>query len=136
MRSISMVFFVASALLFVESNVVFAESKLIAAPFVRILTNPAEFIDKRVRVVGYLTFSPSLALYLTRDHAEFHDVESSVPVHDGSKDGSLTSSSCLNHYVQLTGTVRKRSDIKVELVDVEKVLRLDEPSICWARGQK
>lgn len=100
---------------------------------VKLLTDPQEFAGRHVQVTGYLQNKPTLRLFLSKDHGTARDIQSSVIVSDDSPGGTLTQSSCLNEYVQITGTFDKLMDAAWAIVKVEDVMDVETVETCWKR---
>lgn len=101
-------------------------------PLVGLLTNPERFDGSLVRAMGFLKYDGQLRLYLTRDHAEIGDRQSSVVVVDTTDDASLTESSCALKYVSVTARFRRFPDRSFGLIDVHDVFDRDSQEQCWS----
>ena len=113
---------------------------------VQLLTNPGEFSGSEIQVRGYLGAPTlSLALFLTREHAEIGDHVSSIPVADHTPDGYLTLS-CAGHHAIVDGTLRRQHDaptivgasgasLRYIIADVTRVLTYGDGGLetCWPR---
>ena len=102
-------------------------------PLVRLLISPDDVFGKRIQTIGFLQKGLSLRLFLTMDHAVSQDIQSSIIVRDDSPGGALTKSSCLDHYVRVTGRFELYMGAALAIVEVEKVERADTREICWQR---
>ncbi len=110
-----------------------------------ILAHPQEFPSgQEVNVAGYLaTGGANPMLYLTSEHARARDTRSAIFVSDPSSDGSLIKSDCVERFVAITGTFRRRSiDLSIEEIttveywkpSAKRSSEWDEiiPVQCWA----
>jgi hypothetical protein len=102
----------------------------IPALLVQILVAPKQYTGRQANVVGFLTGGPEIRLFLTQDHAEVRDLESSLEV----EAATLIGSNCANKYVRVIGTVANVNTIW-RIVDVVRISQLETFEVCWPLRQ-
>lgn len=107
------------------------EKKFASASVVELLTQPDEFVNKEVMVIGYLGDTIQVSLFLTEDHAKIVDLESSIAVFDQTDNAALYSSTCLNNYVRLIAELERDKEFGYALTKVRFVQILQGGSVCY-----
>jgi len=112
---------------------------------VGIVDSPQKFAGQPVSVHGYLAplgGRPSMTLYLTREHAQTHDVASSIAVFDPTSDEAVTRD-CSNIHAVVVGTVARlpgssrfsRDVLSFAISKVTRVVKVEpetgDSHICW-----
>lgn len=105
------------------------------APLLGLLTTPERFEGRALRVMGFLKFNGELRIYLTRDHAEISDRQSSIVVVDTTDDASLTESTCPSNYVSVTGEFKRFPDGSFGLINIREVVNRSDLDACWVTSE-
>ena len=102
-----------------------------AASMVHLLSDPKFFVDRKVRVFGYVYGIGASTLYLTKAHAEAQDAMSSLSLSTAPLVGeAFGGSKCVGHYAYVIGEVKVEPFIPyslVKLVNVESITVTDGP---------
>ena len=130
--------------MFKKVNYVFMLAVLLANPvnanvypvsLIELLAVPEKFNGKEISVIGYLNGTITFDLYLSRDHANILDRESSIEIIDNTPDGSLIQSSCASNYVQVKGTFKKRADSMYVIAYIKSVSIMESLKTCWKSSE-
>lgn len=108
-----------------------AERKIYAVSMVSLLATPRKFEGKTIRVGGYLRFTGSLRLFLSREHADMSDALSSVVVVD-STDGGKIIRSCSDKYAYVEGEFRRDKLGAWSITGTRSVHDVDNMQYCWS----
>ena len=93
------------------------------------------FDGHSVKVFGFLRYTSMLRLYLTSDHARFHDFTSAIDVIDSTPAASIIQSPCESSYVYVKGVMGKVDTGRLGIVSVREVRAADSDEICWKRNE-
>ena len=97
-----------------------------------LIMDPAPYVGQTVAVTGYFKRHANLHLFLTDDHAEILDFESSILLSD-TDEGDLHQLDCLERHVRVVGMLIAHSHGSYAIVDIQ---RIDDPGaeeVCWER---
>lgn len=94
------------------------EAPTFRVSMVSLLASPASHAGDWVDVFGFLR--SDWALYLTKDHADSRDVDSSITVSDVDT-GTIAKSGCMDRYVRIQAKLRVRAHAPTTLSDVRSV---------------
>lgn len=96
-----------------------------------LLGNERMYEGKRIHIAGYL--GADMSLYLSKEHANAFDMESSFPISD-TDDGGIEASSCLRSFVFLEARLEETDSDLFTLVDVSSVVQAGKGTQpCWSR---
>lgn len=107
-----------------------ADRPSVHVSLVNLLSDPDQYADRNVTVVGYLKDLANLRLFLTEDHALVNDTLSSILISD-TDSADILQSGCLMMYVQITGQFVEIDPNSYGLVAVDRVYDPKKRNDCW-----
>lgn len=103
----------------------------LSVSMVNLIENGQDYDGKRVHVAGYL--GVDMNLYLSKEHANAFDMESSIPISDTDR-GDIESSPCVRSFVFIEGRLAETDTDLYTLVDVSSVIQSGrEGQVCFHR---
>jgi hypothetical protein len=120
-----------------DADAFYGSSEIHPSSLIQLISNPNNFLNKRVTVNGYFVSAGDSWLYLTSEHATVRDILSAVNILDDTETGELNDTECNNGWVEVHGYYlavfnKERREVQGRLI-VDRMYSYAKGKHCWER---